>query len=481
MNKQRHPVFLIFIMIFSFSLVFTGPVSANDAGASDYESKIDTFLNKKFNADEPGTAVLAIKDGKVIYRKAVGMANMELEVKLDPGMVFRIGSITKQFTAAAIMKLVEEGKIKLDDSITKFLPEFPTNDTVITVHQLLNHTSGIKSYTGMKSFFEIMRKDMKVQEIIDLSKNEERDFKPGEKFLYNNSGYIILGAIIEKVSGKNYEEFIQEQFFTPLGMKNSYYGSNARIIPNRAAGYRATKEGYLNSRYLSMSLPYAAGSLLSTVDDLWTWTNALHAGKVVSLESFEKMITPTKTTDGETTEYGYGLSFRPTGGFKQIGHGGGINGFLTQITYLPEKKVFVAVLNNRLGGTSPSYAAQWIALLLAGKEIKIREAAELDDKTLDKIVGFYKIGDKGIRTITREGKQLFSQWKDGGKIKLFATKDMEFFFDEYHFHFTFERTKSGKVKKMIKHKLNGEKEIAIKIKKKPKENKKKENKKKEKK
>jgi CubicO group peptidase (beta-lactamase class C family) len=477
MIKQRHSIFTIIIMTLTMMLVCNGLVIAKDSRVIEWVKNIDSFLKLKYKVDSPGTAVLAVKDGKVVYRKAVGMANMELGVPIKPDMVFRIGSITKHFTAAAIMMLVEEGKIKLDDEITKYLPKFPTKDTRITIHHLLNHTSGIKSYTSMKSFFKMMRKDMKVQEIINVSKNEQRDFKPGESWLYNNSGYIILGAIIEKVSGKSYEEFIDEKIFKPLNMNSSYYGSHSRIIPNRVAGYSAAKEGFQNAAYLSMRLPYAAGSLLSNVDDLWTWTKALHSGKVVSQKSFAAMTAPTTTTDGEKTDYGYGLSVEPIAGFKQVEHGGGINGFLTQIIYLPEQKVFVAVLNNCTGKLPvPSYVAQWITLLLCDKLPIERKAAVLDTKILDEVVGFYKIDERDTRIITREGNQLFWAWEGGPPQKLYGTKDLEFFYDNSFSYFTLERNKKGKVLNMISHRLSGETKIATKTNKKPEPMKKKEKK-----
>jgi CubicO group peptidase (beta-lactamase class C family) len=304
MRKSNH-VYLTTIFLFvSISFTFSVWLQAEKVFTSGL-AKINAFLEKIYPANEPGAAVLAVKNGKIILRKGYGMANLELGIPIKPEMVFRIGSITKQFTAVAIMKLVEEGKLSVTDDIKKYLPDYPTHGHKITIHHLLNHTSGIKSYTSMPDWPPLMRKDMTLKELIDFFKNQPMDFAPGERFLYSNSGYILLGAIIEKVSGKSYEAYMDENIFKPLNMSGSYYGSPSRIIPLRAFGYEKDKSQITNASYLSMTQPYAAGSLLSTVDDLHRWYQALEAGKVLSQKSLEQMYTPTKLNNGKTQNYGY--------------------------------------------------------------------------------------------------------------------------------------------------------------------------------
>jgi CubicO group peptidase (beta-lactamase class C family) len=234
------------------------------------------------------------------------MANLELQVPMSADHVFEIGSITKQFTAVAILMLVEAGKLNVQDEITKYLPDYPTQGHTITIHHLLNHTSGIKSYTSM-DLGAIARTDMSPMEIIDFFKNEPMDFAPGERWLYNNSGYIILGYIIEQVSEKSYEDFVEQNIFKPLGMDNSRYGSKGELIPMRAAGYQTTQNGYVNAAYLSMTLPYAAGSLMSTVDDLHKWQLALLNNSLISEESKNLAYTDGKLNNGKRMGYGYGL------------------------------------------------------------------------------------------------------------------------------------------------------------------------------
>ena len=182
------------------------------------------------------------------------MADIELNVPMQSDMVFRIGSITKQFTAVCILQLMEQGKLGLQDEITKFIPDYPTQAHKITIEHLLTHTSGIMSYTGMKNFQDIIRKDMKPEEIIDFFKNQPMEFAPGSKWNYNNSGYFLLGYIIEKVSGKTYPQYLEENIFKPLGMTNSFYGSNNKIIRNRASGYQPANEGTVNADIMSMTI-----------------------------------------------------------------------------------------------------------------------------------------------------------------------------------------------------------------------------------
>src|SRR5262245_7719131 len=272
----------------------------------DLAEAIDVLLTEVYKPDGPGAAVVVVKDGRVLFRKGYGMANLELGVPIAPDMVFRLGSITKQFTAVAILMLAEQGALALDDDITAFFPDYPTHGHTITVEHLLTHTSGIRSYTGMPEWLPLWRKDFTVDELIDFFKHQPMDFAPGEKWSYNNSGYILLGAIIEKVSGKTYEQFLQQQIFEPLGMRQSYYDSTSRIIPRRVSGYSKGPEGYENAPYLSMTQPYAAGALASSVDDLALWDAALYGDRLIKPETLRRAFTSSTLNDGGATGYGYG-------------------------------------------------------------------------------------------------------------------------------------------------------------------------------
>ncbi len=242
---------------------------------------IDNLVRETYKPGEPGAAVIVVKDGRIIYRQGRDMANLELGVPIEPHMVFRIGSITKQFTAVATLILTEQGKLAIDDPVTRFLPDYPMQGHLITIEHLLSHTSGIKSYTDIPELWASSRNDFTVQQIIDSFKNRPMDFAPGEGWAYNNSGYVLLGAIIEKSSGLTYEQFIQQNIFDRLGMRHSYYDDPVRVIPHRVSGYSKGPNGYANATYLSMTLPYAGGALASTVDDLAIWDAALHTEQLV--------------------------------------------------------------------------------------------------------------------------------------------------------------------------------------------------------
>ncbi len=317
------------------------------AGAQKLNSEADRLMADLFEENGSGGIALVVKDGEILYRKAFGMADMELGVKMTPDNIIRIGSITKQFTASAILKLMEEGKLDLQDDITKYIEDYPAQGHVITIEHLLTHTSGIKSFTGMKTWTADLNKMYySPKEKIDFFKNEPMDFEPGEKYKYNNSGYILLGYIIEVVSGKKYAEYIDEVFFKPLGMNNSFYGSTSDIVKDRAKGYQKQDGNYKNADFLDMSNPYAAGSLISTVDDLYKWYSAVLHYKVLSKSTLDKAHISYKLNNGKLTGYGYGWDLNDIKHNIAISHGGGVTGYLTFSLYLPQKDIFVAVFSN---------------------------------------------------------------------------------------------------------------------------------------
>lgn len=407
----------------------------------------DKLLGQAFKADGPGAAVLVSKKGQIIYHKAFGMASLELGVPLRTDHVFRIGSVTKQFTGAAIMQLAEQGKLSLQDDLTKFIPDYPTHGKKITVEHLLTHTSGIKSYTGMKEWTpEVHRKDFTVGELIDYFKNQPMDFDPDAKWEYNNSGYILLGYIIEKASGQTYTEYVTEHFFKPLGMNNSYYGDVAPVIKNRAAGYSKSDVAgtYQNAPYLSMTQPYAAGSLLSTVEDLHIWTRALHGGKVVKPESLRKMTQSYILPDGTNTHYGYGLQMGNLLGSPTVEHSGGIHGFLSDLVYLPKEEVCVAILTN-CDCEPPHDLTAKLAALTVGKPFQ-PTAIAMETNALEQYVGVYENEKKEQRLITVENGQLHSQRSGGTKYKIVPYGTDQFFFEESFARITFEREKGGEKK-----------------------------------
>lgn len=323
-------------------------ITATAAIAQDKVQKIDALLKNYYDYGQLNGAVLVSENGKVIYKKGFGMANMEWEIPNQPDTKFRIGSVTKQFTATLILQLVEEGKIKLDGKITDYLPDY-RKDTGerVTIHQLLNHTSGIPSYTGLPGFFQNeSRNPYNVKDFVKKFASGDLEFEPGSKFAYNNSGYFLLGAIIEQVTGKSYAQVLQERIFDPLGMKDTGYDDDAPLIKKRAAGYQKTPGGFENAAYLDMLLPYAAGSIYSTVEDLSKWDQALYDTKILSDASKKLMFTPGLSNYG----YGFTISDRSIGKTAQktkfISHSGGINGFNSLFSRLVDQKSSIIILDN---------------------------------------------------------------------------------------------------------------------------------------
>ncbi|HSO77847.1 MAG TPA: serine hydrolase, partial [Bacteroidales bacterium] len=406
-------------------------------------AELDRLLSEQFKPGAPGCAALVAVKGQIIYKKAFGMANIELDVAMQPDNVFRIGSITKQFTAVAILQLMEQGKLKLDDEITKFIPDYPTNGHIITVEHLLTHTSGIKSYTNVKEFGKLSRTDMKPEEVVDLIKTKPMEFAPGTKWSYNNSGYFLLGYIIEKITGKTYQEYLEENIFVPVGMTSSLYGNDIDIVKKRATGYAPGKDGIVNAEFLSMLLPYAAGSIQSTVEDLFKWNQALHSYKLVKKETLDMAFREYKLLNGKGTSYGYGWMLSGLQGSPTIEHGGGINGFLTNAIYLPQEDVFVALFSNSTT-KAPDFTSQKMAALAIGKPLIINKVI-LTETELDEFAGIYTDEEEKEVTVSREGTDLFVMRSGGQSRKAFPAGKDKFFFEDSFTTVTFTRDASGKI------------------------------------
>jgi CubicO group peptidase (beta-lactamase class C family) len=406
------------------------------------ETEIDVIFNQAYPANSPGATVLIAKDNKVIYRKAFGMANLELKIPMKPENVLQLASITKQFTSVAILILMEQGKLKLKDSLSKYISDFPRGNE-ITVHHLLNHTSGIKSYTNLPDFRTKTRLDMAPEEIINSFKNLPLEFNPSEKYEYTNSGYVLLGYIIEKLSGMSYEDFMQKNIFDKLGMKNSYYGNSYKIIPNRADGYQFYEGNYENPEYMSTTIPYAAGSLMSTVDDMFLWNNAIQNNTLISEKSKQMAFTNHSLSNGKYNNYGYGWAINELAGITTREHTGGINGFSTSGIYVPDKNIYAIVLTNLDDGKGPeSHNLKAVSVLL-GKPIVDKASINLSEKQLKKWVGAYQF-DNVIRFITFDNGKLYSMREGGRPIKLIPLSENEFRFEDPFTTYNFSSKKGKK-------------------------------------
>lgn len=316
-------------------------------------TRIDSIVTAEMaRTQTPGIAIAVERHGHLLLARGFGLENVEANSRTSAETVFRIGSITKQFTSTAVMQLVEQGKIGLDDEITKYLPDYPTQGNRVTIRHLLTHTSGIKSYTslGPKFWTEASRLDLSNDQMLALFKDVPFDFKPGEKYLYNNSAFFLLGVIIEKVTGVPYRTYIDEKVFQPLGLASTSYCDDRAIVPHRAAGYDAQGGRVLNAVPLSLNTPGAAGSLCSTVLDLVRWQQAFDAARPISGASRDQIRTSGKLNDGKATNYGFGLSVGPFEGHRAFTHSGGINGFASWQARYPDDELTVTVLTNSSSG-----------------------------------------------------------------------------------------------------------------------------------
>tara|TARA_R110000765_G_scaffold140504_1_gene241073 strand:- start:15 stop:1775 length:1761 start_codon:yes stop_codon:yes gene_type:complete len=350
--KSSHHI-LIRTLLLGFSVIlFSGTVAYGQTKTEQIDELLKEYLAySKFN----GSALVA-KDGKVIFKKGYGMANMEWDIPNNPNTKHRLGSVTKQFTAMLILQMVAEGKLDLQAPITNYLPEYPKeNGDKITTHHLLTHTSGIPNYTSFPDFFkDVSRDPYTPEEFTTKFQDMELEFTPGEKFNYSNSGYFLLGVLIEKLSGKTYEEMLDEKIFFPLGMKESGFDHHSDILKNRATGYENNGNGFINSPFLDMSIPYAAGSLYATVEDLYLWDQALYTNKLLSQKYMDMYFKPHTPAFG-SFHYAYGWMVgnealgNTTDSIAVITHGGGINGFNTQISRQLSDKSLIVLLNNTGG------------------------------------------------------------------------------------------------------------------------------------
>lgn len=395
------------------------------------EAIMDSYYGELNEKEAAGVAILVAKEGEVLYRKGFGYQDIGNKVLVSPETKFRIGSVTKQFTAAAILKLQEEGLLSVDDKLAKFLPDFPRADEV-SLHHLLTHTSGIHSYTSKPDFMDKVESPVTPEELINYFKNDTYDFSPGEEFRYNNSGYFLLGYIIEKVSGQSYGDFLKEKFFKPLGMDNTGLYVNGMELENEALGYGLSGNTYEPAINWDMSWAGGAGALFSTVDDLLKWNKALFAGKVLNENSLQAALTPVKLANGESPQggdYGYGLLIGEFRGRKVIHHGGGLHGFMSHLALFPKEDLTIVLFTNV---TPPQVEFEYsklaeIYLWESLEKQKSFEAAEYSAAALKKFEGRYDFGRGAVMIITTEGDKIFAQLTGQPRFQIFPAANNAFF------------------------------------------------------
>lgn len=379
--------------------------------------RIHDFLRDNYPPGEPGAAVVVARDGRPFFRRAYGLADAEFGVMLEPDMVFRIGSVTKQFTAALILRMAEAGRLSLSDPVSRYLPDAPAAWRAITIEHLLSHTAGLPNYTAQPGYVARVHEKLSVEELLDLFRHLPLEFEPGTRFSYSNSGYAVAGAIVERVAGRPFAEALREELLVPLALHQTFYDDPERILPRRARGYVERGGVLLNAPYISITHAYAAGALASTLDDLVAWDAALTSGRALRTESLARMFSPVRLADGTLTQYGLGWALSEYDGHSIAEHGGGIPGFRSHVIRVPDERLYVAVLSNLdRPGADPSSIARRMAALALGSAGDDPPPLELPETALAPYEGTYRGADgtlsqlalrrRSVLALSRQGRPL---------------------------------------------------------------------------
>lgn len=415
--------------------------------AQEVVGRMEQIVQSYVTAKQFMGTVLVAQDTKILIDKGYGYANLEWQVPDSPEAKFRLGSMTKQFTAASILLLEERGKLKTDDLVKKYIPDAPATWDKITIYNLLTHTSGIPSFTSFPDYRSSEATPTTPAQLVARFRDKPLDFQPGEKWSYSNSGYALLGYLIEKISGESYQQFVEENIFKPLGMNDSGYDSNSAIILHRAYGYSPGPNGVTNAGYIDMTIPFSAGALYSTTHDLLRWEQALFGGKVLSTASLKKMTTPFKN------DYACGLMVHAVNGHTAIEHGGGIEGFNTEMAYYPNDKLTVIVLGN-LNGSAPDQIASQLAAVVHGEKVVLpseRKEISVSPKILAQYTGTYELLPNFSITVSLEGDHLMAQATNQPKFPIFAESENKFFLKVVDAQLEFLRNDKGEVTSLVLH------------------------------
>ncbi len=464
--KQNRLKKLCAFGLICIALVISACATKPDKASLDSGEYIDDVIRDMVQPDQPGIAVLISSGGKVLLSKGYGLADMEKETPITSKTKFRIGSITKQFTAASILKLQEEGKLKVTDKLSKYIPDYPRGDEV-TLHHLLTHTSGIENYTNKIDFLGKVIQGISSKDLIGSFKYDDFNFKPGDSYSYSNSGYFLLGFIVEKVSGQSYEKYLQETFFKPLGMNDSGVHNTELKLGNEALGYSRIEGETVSALNWDMSHAGAAGAMYSTVEDLNRWNEGIFKGRVLSQESLTVAHTGTKiNTSDQLIDYGYGWGIGELGGLKFIQHSGLLNGFASYLIRFPQQELTIAILHN----ASPGFED----LNLDHIPIKIAKAYLREDMTVpsdslkkarlvDNTVnpksylafeGHFDYGSSSVLEVTTKNNRLFVQLTGQEKFELFPENPKKYFLKVVDAQIEFLYDKDSKVI-AVQHTQNG--------------------------
>lgn len=409
---------------------------------SELQQKMQQLVAQKAKADQPGFTVIVRKGPNVMLRGGYGLADLETAAPMRADSNLRLASQTKQFTAMAVLQLVHAGKIKLEHKVGEVLKDYPAPGRDVTIKQLLTHTSGIPNLSRMQEFRDNKAKAASLQELLALFSSQPLQFKPGSRFGYSNSNYVLLTAIIEAASKQTYADYLQQHVFQPLGMNNTGYDVASEIVPNRAKGYEQTATGFRNADVISMTRPQGAGGLRSSVDDLNLWDQALYTSKLLPQELLQQSFVKHPGSDGKPLPYGYGWMSADVADLETHEHSGGIDGFSSYIIRIPAQQVYVAVLANSSYFDSYTMAVK-LAAIAVGKPIEATPVT-LPEATLWAITGNYSFDDGTERLITLEKGMLICQTKEGARQQLTPSADGKLYLEDDTSYLTLGKISQGK-------------------------------------
>ena len=440
-----HMRFARFKSTFAFLLsvaALSGIVLAQAAPDPSVGTRVDEYMNALLSVQGIGGSVLVARDGKVIYQRGYGLADREQKRPNDPALRYRIGSLTKQFTAAGILMLQEKAKLKVTDPACKYIDNCPETWKAITIHQLLTHTGGVPNFTALPEWRTKKGEDLSTRQVVDLVRDQPLQFGPGTDFEYSNTGYVLLGLIIEEVSGKTYAEFMRENVFAPLGMKDTGYDDGKQTGNNVALGYSKRGPDIVAADAINMKAPFSAGALYSTAGDMLRWSESLSSPKLLSQASLTAMFSP------EKRNYAYGWAIGSRNGRVVQNHTGGIDGFSSYIARYPNEKVTVIVLLNT-GGANIGPIGNDISSIIFGEKYELPKArveVAVDAKILDAYAGSYQVAPGLVFVIARTPTGLaFQPSGQPRAVEMFAESDTKFFLKVVDAQITFIKDADGKI------------------------------------
>lgn len=457
----------VIVSVLSAAVSTTGDCQQDGIGP-----RIDRWMAAAFPPDQPGAAVIVASADAIVFRRGYGLADLELGVPVRPEMAFRIGSETKCFTAVAVMTLVERGLLALDDPVRRHLPDLPARFDSVSIRQVLSHTAGVpelftRPYYDLieRRFFALVNDDVPIDEFLELVVPRELDFPPGSAFRYSNGGYFLLGRLIERVGGTTYARFLAEAIVEPLRLRSTRYYSNVAVVPGRVAGYLDDDTAFIRNPYGSLpgAILFAAGGLLSSVDDLARFHLGLHRGELLSPANTAALFTPqTRGVLSGATQYGLGFFVGRLRGKTVYWHGGDAYGFHTSSYFLPDQRIYVAIVTNnpRMPTRRLDPLAKRVAALVAGDPFPEWEPVALGASQLARVAGTYRISETSVRNVVVEGTRVFTQRDSGSRQEVLPASVDTFYYPTSLSYITFESDRRGNVVRMVMHLETGEEQIA---------------------